>query len=415
MAITNNNRPMIDRPMWEQCTSAPAASAAGVAMVDDGSRFIYHLFSVTSFWAYDTWGDTWQQLASPPGGTLAVGSCLRYVREMGAQINGEVFGSVYALIASGSAVVFYRYNIADNTWSSALSVVNLPAAWGTDGRLICPEPMLNGYVGGYHNALALNTITASASATATVGATTISVNALPLALPIGAVLNFGTSAAPVWAVLTAPASAAATSITVTALVSQVTSAAVAYWYADMFLWGNNATTGYRYNIAGNAWTTTSANSGTPALAAVPAAPGAGMVSCWLPGSTDANALDRIILVRGAASSTIYEYSLTGNTWTTITYYPSTDTFGIGTSSGIRKNVVSGKSAKLLIQKDNSGRIFEFDRKRPRMEPKLTQNLISNGAAVVGDKMSVVYSPDNIEFVYTLLNTSSYFMRSGLFF
>lgn len=413
MAITNNNKPGIDVPMWEQLVNAQVASAAGAAVCDDNDRFIYYLASASSFWRYDCWAHTWQQLASPPGGTLAAGSCLRFVREMGAQVSGVVYGSVYALIASGSAVVFYRYNIADNTWTAALSVTNVPAAWGTDGRLVCPDPNINGFGGGYHSNVALNTITASAQANA--GATSIAVTALPLALPAGAVLNFGTAAAPVWAVLTASAAAAATSITVSPLIAQVNSAAVAYWYADIFLFGNNSTAVYRYNIAGNAWTTTSANSGNPALATVPAAPGAGMTACWLPGSGDANALDRIILVRGGGTSTIYEYSLTGNTWSTVTYYPSTETFAAGSASGIRSDA-NGKQSSVIIQKDATGRCFELKRgaNGNLMTPIVTQYLVSSGAALVGDRMSVL-KHQGIEYCYFIPSTSSYFLRTALFF
>ena len=408
--ITNNNLKMIDRPVWEQLTNTPASAAAAVACVDDGSRFIYSLFSVTAFYRYDTWADTWQQLANPPGGTLAAGSCFRYVTEMGSQVNGEVFGSVYALISSGTAVVFYRYDIGTNTWSAALSVANVPAVFGTDGRLHCPEPAINGFAGGYHSAVALNTITASA---ASIGATSITVSALPLALPANAVLNFGTVTAPIWAVTTAAAAASATSITVSALVAAVPAASVAYWYADMFLFGNNATVVYRYNIAANAWSTTSANSGTPAIAAVTAAPGTGMIACWLPGSGDTNALDRILLVRGGASATIYEYSLTGNSWSTLTYYPNTETFTTGSSSGVTVNS-AGKSDKLIIQKEATGRCYMFDRKRLRIEPLCTQNLITPGAAVVGDKTAVIKDPSGaINFLYTMLNTSSYYMRTPL--
>lgn len=409
MAVINNNLKMIDRPMWEQCTTAPANSAAGACMVDDGERFVYYILSATSFWAYDTWADTWQQLASPPSGTLAAGSCLRYVKEMGSQVKGVVYGSVYAVIASGTAVVFYRYDIGTNAWSSALSVAGVPATFATDGRLICPEPSLNAYMGGYHSAVALSTVTTTSPALA--GATTLSVTAIPLALPAAAVLNFGTYQSPKWAVLTASAAASATSITVSPLVADIDVDSVAYWYADMFLLGNAATTFYRYNIAGNAWSTTSANSANPALAAVTAAPGAGLVAAWLPGSTDANALDRIILVRGAASSNIYEYSLTGNSWSTVTYYPSTDTFTTGTSSAVRQS--QGKNSKLVLGKDTTGRFYEFNRTKQRMTPLASQTLIASGAALVGDRSTLVVSPDGIEFLYSILSTSAYLMRTGL--
>lgn len=408
--MANNNKPLIDQPQWEQLVNAPANSAAGTAFTDDNERFAYVLFSATSFWAYDTWAGTWQQLANPPGGTLAAGSCLRFVRQIGAQVNGQVYGSVFALFCSGAAVVFYRYDIGTNTWSSALSVVNIPAAFAVDGRLMCPEPVLNGYLGGYHSAVALNTITTPGAAQ---GATTIAVSALPLALPSGAVLNFGSAAAPIWAVTTASASAAATSITVSALVATVP-AASAFFYCDMFLFGNNATVVYRYNFNTALWVLTSANAANPAIPAVTAALGAGHVVCWLPGSGDTNALNRLIIVRGTATSTVYEYDLAANTFSTVTYYPATETFATGSCSGIRQDG-NGKSAKLLLQKDATGRVFEFTRANARMVPKATQYLVGSGAALVGDRMFVLRATDGTEYAYLQPSTSAYFLRTGLFF
>lgn len=407
--MANNNKVLIDQPMWEQLVNTPAASAAAVALVDDNERFIYTLISAVSFWRYDTWAGTWQQLASPPGGTLAAGSCLRYVKQIGTQLLGEVYGSVFAFMAAGASVTFYRYDIATNTWSAALSVVNIPAAFGTDGRLICPEPMLNAYQGGYHSAVALNTITTTGAAQ---GATALPCTALPLALPAGAVLNFGTAAAPLWAVLTAAAAASATSLTVAPLIATI-GAATAYFYADMFLFGNNATAVYRYNFAANAWATTSANAGNPAIPAVTAALGAGHVACWLPGSGDANALDRIIIFRGTATSAFYEYSLTNNTFSTIAVNPATETFTTGSCSGIRWT--NSKAAKLLLQKDATGRILEFTRPNLRLTPKATQYLMASGAALVGDRMSVLSTTDGIEYCYLWPSTSSFFLRTGLFF
>lgn len=409
MAITNNNLTMIDRPVWEQLTNALANSAAGASVCDDNYRFAYYLISATSFWQYDTWQDTWMQLASPPAGTVAAGTCVRYLRQMGSQTNGVVYGSVYAFQAAGASVSFYRYDIGTNTWSSALSVTNIPA-FAVDGRLMCPEPMLNAFQGGYHSSVALNTITASAQAN--VGATSISVNALPLALPANAVLNFGTADAPIWAVTTASAAASATSISVSALVAQVNSASVAYWYADMFLFGNNATVVYRYNIASNAWALTSANSGNPAIPAVTGALGAGHIVAWLPGSGETNALNRFIIVRGTATSTIYEYDLVSNTFSTLTYYPNSETFTTGTSSGVL--VVNNKNAKLLIQKDTTGRFHEFNRLDLRMRPKVSQNLIASGTALVGDRSFILSDPTKtIYFLYHIPSTSAYFLRTPL--
>lgn len=410
--MANNNKVLIDQPMWEQLVNAPVQSSAGSAFTDDNERFAYILYTATSFWCYDTWAGTWQQLANPPGGTNAAGSCLRFIRQIGTQLNGKVYGSVFAFMAAGASVTFCRYDIATNTWSAALSVANIPAAFGTDGRLCCPEPASNGYQGGYHSAVALNTITSPAGAAQ--GATSVAVSALPLALPIGSVLNFGTAAVPIWAVTTVAAAAAATSLTVSPLIAAIPAASTAYWYADMFLLGNAATVIYRYNFNTALWTLTSANAGNPALPAMAVIVGAGCVLAWLPGSGDANALNRLVLIRGTGTSQVYEYDLVTNTIATITVYPATEVFAAGTCSAVRQDG-NGKNAKLIIQKDATGRVFEYTPADRRLLPKATQYLIASGTALVGDRMFCLRSSDGVEFVYFNLSTSAYFLRTGLFF
>jgi hypothetical protein len=67
MSVTNNLKSQVDLPVWEWCRFAPTATVAlsGMATADDGSsRFIYYI-STSSFYRYDTYADSWQQLATP--------------------------------------------------------------------------------------------------------------------------------------------------------------------------------------------------------------------------------------------------------------------------------------------------------------------------------------------------------------
>jgi hypothetical protein len=67
MAFTNKLKPQLDLPVWEWCRFAPTATAAlsALATADDGNaRFIYYI-SGSLFYRYDTYADTWQQLATP--------------------------------------------------------------------------------------------------------------------------------------------------------------------------------------------------------------------------------------------------------------------------------------------------------------------------------------------------------------
>jgi hypothetical protein len=406
MPVVNNNLRMVDLPVWEQLAPAPANSAAGVTMADDNVRFIYILFSATAFWRYDTWTNAWQQLANPTGGTVGVGTTVRYSKQIGGQFNGEVYGSVYALISNGvAAPVLNRYDIATNVWSN-LSVTGIPATFGTDAKISYPEPFYNGYIGGYHSPV-LQTITTTALANA--GATSISVSALPVALPVGTILNFGTYTAPVLAVLTAAAAASATSITVAALIASVPNASAALYYNEMYLVGNGATVIYRYSVNTNAWATTSANAGNPAMPAIPAAVGTGQALKWLP-ANDANSL---FLFRGSNSATLYKYSLTSNTWSTVTYHPATEAISTGSSFGIRSNA-SAQQSEIVFMKENTNRMYKFNPTLNRVDPYGTQYLFAQGAVVVGDKSCVIKSPDGIEFYYCLLHTSATMLRTPLF-
>ena len=192
MPTANNNKLMLDRPIWEQLSFAPATGIAGTCITDDNERFIYTLFQTSAtasqFWRYDTWSDCWQQLATPSTQTGTVNSIV-FARTVGGQFNGRVYGSVYLFNGNGTTAYFYKYDIATNTWSANLGTTNVPATFATDAYLCFPSVCKNNYLSSYHSGV---TRTITSSATASVGATTISVSALHEALASGTVLRFGT-------------------------------------------------------------------------------------------------------------------------------------------------------------------------------------------------------------------------------
>ncbi len=136
MAVVINIKPLVDLPIWQQLQFLPVSSLLGMSMCNykagyhaTHSRYIYYLASAASFWRYDTVANAWQQLASPPGGTVGAGTTLVYDPSAGTA------GKVWALISSGvGAPTFQVYDCALNTWT-ARSVVNLPATFGTDAAL----------------------------------------------------------------------------------------------------------------------------------------------------------------------------------------------------------------------------------------------------------------------------------------
>ena len=470
MGVVNNNKYMLDRPMWEQVSFAPVTGVAGSCNCDDNRRFIYNYFQTSAtaaqFWRYDTWADCWQQLATPATQTGTVGA-IRYVESVGGQFGGASYGSVWLLIGNATIAYFYKYDIATNSWT-AMSIASVPANIGTDLAFTYPEPQLNNNEIGYHSGI---TRTITTSAIVTTGATSIAVTALPQALASGARLRFGsfnvTLAADVaagantmsvvslpygllagtlietsrgglvtvrnttaagatsidvypirraltngsifkverYVVLTASAAASATSITVAACMFSLESGAQANYYDHMYMVGNNATVMYRYSVSGNAWATT--NASAVAIPAVTGAVGGGCTIKWLP----SYAPDKLYVIRGSGTSNIYAYDLVLNTWSTASFHPSTETFT--TSSAHTSRSIGGKGYSIISSKEATMRIYEYDPSLSRLHPKMNQWLYPTGAAVQGDRATCLRSPDEVEFYYLLLPSSTALVRCAL--
>lgn len=470
MAVLNNNKYMLDRPMWEQLTFAPVIGVAGSCNCDDNRRFIYNYFQTSAtaaqFWRYDTWADCWQQLATPATQTGTVGA-IKYVESVGGQFGGTTYGSVWLLIGNGTVAYFYKYDIATNSWS-AMSIASVPANIGTDFSIVFPEPQLNNNEIGYHSGI---TRTITTSAVVATGATSISVSALPQPLASGARLRFGsfnvtltadvaaganvipvislpygllantlietprgglvtvrnTAAAgatsvdvyPIrraltngsifkverYVVLTASAAANATSITVSNVNYSLESGATAYYYDHMYLVGGNATVMYRYSVSSNAWATT--NASAVAIPAVTGAVGGGCTIKWLP----SYAPNKLFIVRGNATSNIYSYDLVTNTFATAAFHPSTETFTTASTHTARS--IGNKGYSIISSKDATMRIYEYDPSLSRLHPKMNQWLYPTGAAAQGDRATCLRSPDEVEFYYLLLPSSTAFVRCAL--
>lgn len=402
---------MVDLPhaFQEVVNFAPANSAAWACVDDDAERYIYKLLSATSFWRYDTWKNTYQQLANPAG-TFGAGTTIRYTKMVGTQLVWIQYGTIYALVTSGTgAATFQKYDIATNLWAT-LNVTGFPATYGTDASLLFPTPLINAYDPAWYHTWVLRTITAGG--TALVNATSIPVSALPEALPIGARLNFGTLASPIWATLTAAAAAAAVSITVAPLVAQVTIASTAQWYGNLYIIGNANTQMYRFNLGTATWSTTSANAWNPAIPVMPAAPWAWNGLRWAPWIVWYE--NKLVAVRGANTANVYTYDLVANTWATLTLYPTTELFTTWASTWVVVNETTNKPDRILLSTstfhNNNVRIVEVDVLKQRIDMVTSLVLYPTGAAVVGDKMTIIRSPDGYQAIYQLLHTSNAFVR-----
>ena len=178
---------------------------------------------------------------------------------------------------------------------------------------------------------------------------------------------------------------------------------------DDFLYymGSGVVTLYRYSISANTWSTLS-----PGVARA-AAPTTGMSGHWVWGSTDSawtnqNAIQNgkyIYSFQGGASTALHRYDIAGNTWATITYSPATETFTTGT-----KFAYNGDN--VYIQKDATGRWFRYNFVTSEMDGWTTMTY-PNGAAVLGDTafdVTYIDGATKIPYVYMVLNTSTVVLR-----
>ena len=189
--------------------------------------------------------------------------------------------------------------------------------------------------------------------------------------------------------------------------SGIASGSSAFYYGNFYLFGNNSSQIYRYNIGTAGWSTTTANTGNAAFPALTGTLGAGCAARWLP----AVAPDKIFILRGNVSSSSYIYDLVTNTVSTETYYQTSETFGVGTNVATRS--IKGRQCSLLIQKDGTGRIFEGRPELNTLEPKATQWLFPYSTAVIGDRSTCITSPDGIEFYYIIPHSTSALVRCAM--
>lgn len=175
----------------------------------------------------------------------------------------------------------------------------------------------------------------------------------------------------------------------------------------LYLLGNNAVTLYRYSISANTWSTL-----TPGAARA-AAPGAGMSAHWVHSAegTDWNNESAIIngrwiySLQGAATGALHRYDIAGNTWQTVTYAPASETFTTGSKYALHNGM-------LYIQRDATGRWFALDFVRSELFPWGTM-LYPQGAAIVGDTaFDVIYKDGAAEIYYVHMahNTSTVMLR-----
>jgi hypothetical protein len=166
----------------------------------------------------------------------------------------------------------------------------------------------------------------------------------------------------------------------------------------IYLIGNNATIFYRYTISTNSWTTMTVCLSTSAT---------GCQLHWTPVWNT----DYIVRMRGGATATLDYYSIVGNSWASLVYVPATETYTTGTMS-----VYDPVSGYLWLQKDATLRLYYLDL-------SVTPAVMGIGPWVSGPIVSTVYTPNRmclvkdsesgVVYVYIAPHTGQYFSRGNL--
>jgi len=176
----------------------------------------------------------------------------------------------------------------------------------------------------------------------------------------------------------------------------------------LYLIGNNAVTLYRYSISGNTWTTL-----TPGSARA-AAPSTGASLTWVNASDDTTWTSesailngrRLYSFRAGGGAILDYYDIPGNTWVSgLTYAPATETVTTGT-----KWIYNGNF--IYFQKDATGRWFRHNVVTSEQDGLSTMTY-TQGTAVLGNTAWDVTYTDGatkITYLYMILNTSTVVLR-----
>jgi hypothetical protein len=467
-----NNKQLLHRKEWQMMSPVPTATAAGAFITKDPlgiRRTALYVAGTTTQQLYDVNEDSWQVLSSfAMAGTFGAGACGGWglwsntlttnggstttltlatnisgknlvgktiwvltgaagnvgirrtvsavdinpggtstitvsVAFPAAIVTGNTFKvdtGVYYVLNAYTAVaagVFKSYDVITGVVTT-LGTTGLPAAWASDGRLISTPSYSGVYVSGTATAGAATTLTDSTKSFTVNGIANYQIR-----------ITAGTGIGQVRTI----ASNTATVITVSAAWTTNPDATSQYAIEGnddyLYLMGNGAVTMYRYSISANTFTTLAPT------AARAAAPGIGMSGNWVAKTGDplwaaSSTLEDgryIYSFRGAGTADLHRYDIALNTWQTITYIRTGETFTTGSSFDVDGGRIYGMVS-------STGRFLYYEIVVNELVP-FSIDFYGQSTAVIGDKMfTVTYDDetggDNIDWIYYLGNSTTALRR-----
>lgn len=177
----------------------------------------------------------------------------------------------------------------------------------------------------------------------------------------------------------------------------------------LYLTGNNATPFYRFSISGNTWTTLTARGVLAAVGVCSFVANAVNNPLWVDESNYLNGR-YIYSFRGGNGNAVDRYDIASNSWTNaISYAGAADNLTTGSTCG-------SDGRRLYIHKDGVGRILAFDPVQGYNHP-IDQILYPGGTATVGTKVFLAkFSEGDTEllWLYTALPTTQILVREMLY-
>lgn len=464
MATTVKLRPLLDRQQFEMCALMPFSTAAGSHVISSTLHDQYQLIvqGTGTPWLYDPSRDAWQLLPSGAvAGTFGAGTCGTHVPHgpTGTATAGTASTITtvttvarnlagYTIRITAGAGAGQERVIASNTIGPN-AVLTVTTPWDVTPTATSQYLLITGrfyvFIGGSGGPgmkywdLATNTWSAALTMT---GVPAMGTEAKLRSTP-GLIANFAvgtataggattlTNESKTWATnqwtnfqvrITSGTGAGQTrsiasntgSVLTTSTAWTINPDATSQYVIEgnddyLYLAGNNAVTLYRYSISSNSWTTL-----TPGVARA-GAPGAGMSLNWVNGATHPSWADesniingrRLYSWRGAAGGVLDYYDIAANTWVSgVPVWGMGETFTTGTC---HDNAGRGT---IITQKDNTGRFYALDVANQQLTSRATL-FYPQGNAAVGDRLFTIDYVDGattIQWVYYMASTSNVMFR-----
>ena len=291
-----------------------------------------------------------------------------------------------------AAGIFKGFDVATMVWQASLVTTNLPATWGTDGRLVTAY--------NFGEIFATGTATAGGASTLTNSGKAWTVNQW---VNYQVRITAGTGIGQIRVIASNTATAITTATAWTTQPDVTSQYAIEANEDVLYLLGNKEVTMYRYSISANTWTVLApgaARAGAPVAGMAANAFGKTGYPTW----ENENAIldGRYIYSLRGGSGTVDRYDIAANTWAAVVTING-ETFGAGSSA-------FSMGEFLYIRKDATHRFFKYSVADNCIRPFST-NLYPDGTAVLGSKLWVKnLANSDISFLYSLQNTGTVLHR-----